>query len=442
MSEESLMRTRHHNSIKVLIPLLGLAACHAALAAKPVKVQSADPAESWQNTTETVTIRGSGFDTKPDAVTAINFLLPCTTDPCTTETGGVTVEPDNWIVNSSEEIVAIVDVDEQAIVDSRDIEVLMTRGRGGKGTTLFKVWSSDPCDRDGDNWRKNNASCDLPGYEGIDCDDQDETVQACEPPDGGDTFTETIIRAGFVDAISATLLEEASPYQGPYVYPDEHPFGSGWNNWDANTLTETPRPCGPLQISDPTAGRYDCFENASNGSQWPHGGRVSINILGMAWQPAEPPKRGWKNPELCDLIESFGDLRMGATRYQIFFTEGCDYNGGNVDCPMAVGVASYSGSANPSDNEVVQLHDFHGIDGYPDIGRLVLRAFVNEDSIAFPPAGSGELNMFTEPQELVIDWLRVSFESVKNGATLAICETVPGTVSGLEVWTWPEPYQP
>ena len=82
MSEESLMRTRHHNSIKVLIPLLGLAACHAALAAKPVKVQSADPAESWQNTTETVTIRGSGFDTKPDAVTAINFLLPCTTDPC------------------------------------------------------------------------------------------------------------------------------------------------------------------------------------------------------------------------------------------------------------------------------------------------------------------------------------------------------------------------
>ena len=433
------MKRKHHQSYNALIFILLWTACQAALAGKPVKVISADPAESFQDRTEVVTITGSGFDTRDGAVTAINFLLPCTTDPCTTETGGVTVEPENWVVNSTEEIVATVKIDVGAKIDSRDIEVRMTRGRGGKGTTLFKVWSADACDRDGDGWLKDSQACDKSGYEGIDCNDQDPDVQACEPPDGGAAFTEVNIRVGYVDAQSLLLLEEASPYTGN----PEHPFGDGWINWDTNTLTEVPRPCRVLQSNNgPGAGRYDCFEDASNGSQWPHGGRVSLPISNFSWQPAQPPKRGWKNPELCNLLAQFDDLTFGATRYQIHFTQGCTSGSDGVDCPMHVQIASYSGASSPGDKEVVQLHDFHDWPGYPDIGRLNVRGVVDQQSILFPPASGNETNVFTENQELVIEQIQVAFESVKNGALLANCETVPGTLGGLEFWTWPEPYAP
>jgi len=109
-----------------------------ALAARPVKVTSADPAEAPQHSTEIVTIYGSGFEV--GAVTDINFLLPCDKEPCT-ETGKVNTI--DWEVHSSKKIVAIIEIEELAVIEFRDIEVKMTGRRGGKGTTLFKVISSD-----------------------------------------------------------------------------------------------------------------------------------------------------------------------------------------------------------------------------------------------------------------------------------------------------------
>ena len=105
-------------------------------------------------------------------------------------------------------------------------------------------------------------------------------------------------------------------------------------------------------------------------------------------------------------------------------------------------MASYSGASNPGDNQVVQLHDFHDQEGYPDIGRLNVRGVVDPESILFPPATANETNVFTEHQELVIEQILVAFESVKNGALLARCETLPGAAIGFEFWTWPEPYIP
>jgi len=430
------MLNRQHTLINLLILFVGLAVCQSALGGKPVKVNSANPPEAEQNTSGlAVTISGSGFDTSPGAVTAVNFLLPCATESCS-DSGGVAVT--GFSVSSSSEIVATINVAPEAAVEYRDIEVQMTRGRGGKGTTLFKVWSSDGCDRDGDGWSRDNASCDSSGYAGIDCDDQDPDVQACAPPGGSGTFTEVNIRVGFFDPATADLLEDASPWVKDAT---SHEFGDGWINWDNNTLTDDdlPRPCRVLQVqmNGEGAGRYDCFEDASNGSQWPHGGQVSIPISGMQWQQSPPPRRGWKNPELCDeLLFQFDDLTFGATRYQVLFTDGCT----DASCPMHVSMSSYSGAS--GDSGVVQLHDFHDLAGYPDIGRIKIFAIVDQDSIVFPPTSSDELNVFAAPQELEIEQIQVSFESVKSGALVAICETAPGAVSGLEFWTWPEPYSP
>ena len=131
------MRHTQSRITRILLVLLLLTTASAVVAAPPVKVESADPAEAEQATTGlAVTISGSGFDTEPGAVTAVKFLLPCTTEPCT-DTGGVATT--DFTVASRKKIIAIIDVNEFAIVDVRDIEVTMTRGRGGKGTTLFNV---------------------------------------------------------------------------------------------------------------------------------------------------------------------------------------------------------------------------------------------------------------------------------------------------------------
>ncbi len=123
--------------IRISFLLLILAASQVAMAAPPVRVESATPSEAEQQTTGLeITIGGSGFDTAPGAVTSVRFLLPCEAEPCT-DTGGVDVT--TFTVPSKKKIIATIDVGEFAIVDFRDIEVQMTRGRGGKGTTLFSV---------------------------------------------------------------------------------------------------------------------------------------------------------------------------------------------------------------------------------------------------------------------------------------------------------------
>ena len=131
------MSTRRHTNVGILILLL--AACNIALAAPPVKIESATPAEAEQGTSLSVEIEGSGFDTEDGAVTAVRFLLP----DCTEEnrslcpTGDVIV--DHYSVPDRKKIIATIRVLDSAEVAFRDIEVQMTRGRGGKGTTLFSV---------------------------------------------------------------------------------------------------------------------------------------------------------------------------------------------------------------------------------------------------------------------------------------------------------------
>ena len=71
---------------------------------------------------------GSGFD----STAAVNFLVTGTTNP-----GGVTVKKVTF--NSSKKLTATIDVADNANVSKFDIEVVLSQGRKGKGTTLFSV---------------------------------------------------------------------------------------------------------------------------------------------------------------------------------------------------------------------------------------------------------------------------------------------------------------
>ena len=139
------MNNRMHHSICSTILLMGLVAFQLANAAPPVRVTSADPPFGNQDSTVTVSIFGRNFDTGEGQISAVKFLLPtcdpddesCTPPDPNDPTGGVKATV--IAVPSSQEIVATVVIDKSAVVEFRDIEVLMTGGRGGKGATLFKV---------------------------------------------------------------------------------------------------------------------------------------------------------------------------------------------------------------------------------------------------------------------------------------------------------------
>jgi hypothetical protein len=119
---------KSQNTVKIFLLILGLVICQAAMAGK-VSVKSADPSEGEQGTVELdVTIAGSGFDNSAQAV----FLLTGTTNP-----GGVVVHSTAFVRSSK--LVARISIDSDATLGDFDIEVQMSRGRGGKGTTLFRV---------------------------------------------------------------------------------------------------------------------------------------------------------------------------------------------------------------------------------------------------------------------------------------------------------------
>ena len=329
------MNSRHNRIIGILILLLGLLTSYAASAARPVKVNSAEPAEAPQNTTLEVTINGSGFDTAEDAVTAVNFLLPCDVEPCI-ETGNVKTL--GWVVHNTKKIVATVEIGALAIVEFRDIEVKMTRGRGGKGTTLFKV-------------------------------------QAAQP------FSEIDITAG---------------YAGAYAWEQSWYFP----NWLANTLDpdEVPRPCyvGINVSNPPSGGRYDCsYEDA-------HGGRLSIDLAGipgLQWQPS-PGKNRKSHPEFCDLLNNWEThfpaqpLQFGVSFYKIRFEGGC-YGG---SCPVQIATHSFNGDV--PQQGTLQLHPFHDLPlGLPDVGRMTLNGFTEAiptpgDHNAFTQSQSMEIHRF------------------------------------------------
>ena len=118
-------------SVLALIALapLTLALIKLAHAAPPVTVTAAVPSSAEQGTLALdVAVTGSGFD----STAAVNFLVTGTTNP-----GGVTVKKVTF--NSSKKLTATIDVADNANVSKFDIEVVLSQGRKGKGTTLFSV---------------------------------------------------------------------------------------------------------------------------------------------------------------------------------------------------------------------------------------------------------------------------------------------------------------
>jgi hypothetical protein len=127
----------------VLLPALSLvvmAFCPLGAAYAQVKVTAATPSSTVQGTVSLdVIVSGSGFDSTSSA----QFFVTGTTN-----SGGINVK--KTVFRNSKEIVATIDVDDLAAIASFDIQVTLSSGRKGKGTTLFAVRAknappSDPC---------------------------------------------------------------------------------------------------------------------------------------------------------------------------------------------------------------------------------------------------------------------------------------------------------
>jgi hypothetical protein len=133
---ETTMNTcRKLSGALCVLVLLAIAPIGAAWA--QVQVTAADPSTAPQGTVSLdVAISGSGFD----STAIVRFLAAGTND-----TGGITVK--KVAVRGSRKLVATIDVGDTALIGAFDIEVALSSGRKGKGTTLFAVLktSSDPC---------------------------------------------------------------------------------------------------------------------------------------------------------------------------------------------------------------------------------------------------------------------------------------------------------
>ena len=122
----------------VVVAVAALLATSHLEAAPPVQVTAADPPAAPQGTLAlNVAISGSGFDSSAQ----VEFLVTGTTNP-----GGVVVK--NVKVTGPKKLIATIDVAETAAIDKFDIQVSLSGGRKGKGTSLFAVVakvSNDPC---------------------------------------------------------------------------------------------------------------------------------------------------------------------------------------------------------------------------------------------------------------------------------------------------------
>ena len=109
------------------LTLLGVAPAGAA--PPQIKVTAATPSSAEQGTLALdVVVSGSGFDKSAK----VQFFVSGTTNP-----GGIIVR--NVKFNSSSELVTTIDVADTAELASFDIQVTLSSGRKGKGTTLFRV---------------------------------------------------------------------------------------------------------------------------------------------------------------------------------------------------------------------------------------------------------------------------------------------------------------
>jgi hypothetical protein len=113
----------------VLMLVFSVFATSTAFAGR-VDVEAAFPEDAEQDTQQLpVTIDGEGFDEGTVAV----FLVEGSKD----NKGGVTVTRTQYI--NPNRLIATIDVDEEATVGKFDIAVTTSRGRRGKGNTLFSV---------------------------------------------------------------------------------------------------------------------------------------------------------------------------------------------------------------------------------------------------------------------------------------------------------------
>jgi hypothetical protein len=123
-------------SLTAAVVILALAPFAAARA--QVAVTSADPSSAPQGTLSLdVNVSGSGFDSSAQ----VDFLVTGTTSP-----GGITVRKVK--VTGPKKLVATIDVADTAVIEKFDIQVSLSGGRKGKGTSLFAVLakgSNDPC---------------------------------------------------------------------------------------------------------------------------------------------------------------------------------------------------------------------------------------------------------------------------------------------------------
>jgi hypothetical protein len=109
------------------LTVLGVAPAGAA--PPQIKVTAATPASAEQGTIALdVVVSGSGFDKSAK----VQFFVSGTTNP-----GGIIVR--NVKFNSSSELITTIDVADTAELASFDIQVTLSSGRKGKGTTLFRV---------------------------------------------------------------------------------------------------------------------------------------------------------------------------------------------------------------------------------------------------------------------------------------------------------------
>lgn len=107
--------------------ILGLAPIGAALA--QIKVTAATPPSAVQGALSLdVVVSGAGFDNTAN----VQYFVTGTTNA-----GGITVK--KVVFRSSKELVTTIDVADTADLASFDIQVTLSSGRKGKGTTLFSV---------------------------------------------------------------------------------------------------------------------------------------------------------------------------------------------------------------------------------------------------------------------------------------------------------------
>ena len=125
------MSNKYPKLVSMLFMLLCMAVSYPALAGKTVEVLSADPPSATPGATLNVTIGGKGFD----RTATVRFLKKNTSVE-----GDITVGP--VAISGSTAIIATITISDNAELDQGyDIEVSMSRGRGGKGTDLFRVQS-------------------------------------------------------------------------------------------------------------------------------------------------------------------------------------------------------------------------------------------------------------------------------------------------------------